>query len=355
MKKFIVAFISAILFNVIAGSTIAFAAGVNPAWVIGLGTAATALVKMPAGVAVMAVQKEIWLNTVIEGLFADNSFLSKAFSADEFVEQGKTVHIPNAGSGSATKKNRTEFPATVSARTDVDLTFNLDEFTTDPIRIPHADTVELSYNKRESVIRTDRATLQEEVAESILLSWMPAIANAIRTTGAAIAAHTPDATGERKAFTKSDVKALMLKFNKQNVPSTDRYLLLDADMHSQLIDSLTANEAQAFHAGVDVANGVVGKLHTFNVMMRSRVGVYTAADAPKAWSVAGAEGDNAAALAWHFNSVCRAKGEINMFEKENDPTYYGDLYSFLLRAGGRPMRNDVAGLCAIVQDVVPAG
>ena len=115
MKKFIVAFISAILFNVIAGSTIAFAAGVNPAWVIGLGTAATALIKMPAGAAVMAVQKEIWLNTVIEGLFADNSFLSKAFSADEFVEQGKTVHIPNAGSGSATKKNRTEFPATVSA------------------------------------------------------------------------------------------------------------------------------------------------------------------------------------------------------------------------------------------------
>ena len=34
---------------------------------------------------------------------------------------------------------------------------------------------------------------------------------------------------------------------------------------------------------------------------------------------------------------------------KNDPTYYGDIYSFLARAGGRPMRNDVAGLLAIRQ------
>ena len=45
----------------------------------------------------MALQKEIWLNSIVEGLFADNSFLSKSFSADAFVYAGKSVHIPNAG------------------------------------------------------------------------------------------------------------------------------------------------------------------------------------------------------------------------------------------------------------------
>jgi len=39
-----------------------------------------------------------------------------------------------------------------------------------------------------------------------------------------------------------------------------------------------------------------------------------------------------------------------MFEDLSSPTYYGDIYSFLVRAGGRPMRSDVAGLLAIVQD-----
>ena len=122
----------------------------------------------------MAVQKEIWMNAIIENLFADNSFLSKAFNADEFVNGGKTVHIPNAGSPSNVVKNRNSFPATVKHRADVDLTFDLDEYTTDPIRIPHADTVELSYNKRESVLGGDRRKLIEEVSNDFTFKWSPA-------------------------------------------------------------------------------------------------------------------------------------------------------------------------------------
>lgn len=42
----------------------------------------------------MAIQKEIWAQSIVEGLFASNSFLSKAFNADEYVNAGKIVHIP---------------------------------------------------------------------------------------------------------------------------------------------------------------------------------------------------------------------------------------------------------------------
>ena len=85
-------------------------------------------------------------------------------------------------------------------------------------------------------------------------------------------------------------------------------------------------------------------------MMRSKSLLYTSAGAPKDWSVDVVAADNAGALAWHENSVCRALGEVVAFENEKDPTYYGDIYSFLVRAGGRPMRSDVKGLLAIVQD-----
>lgn len=349
MKNKMFALISALLLNALAGGVIALASGLPVFGVLAAGTVFSLAIPSHGGLG-MAIQKEIWMSTIVEGLFADNTFLAKAFNADEFVNQGRTVHIPNAGAASGVVKNRSSFPATVTTRTDIDLVFDLDEFTTNPIRIPHADTVELSYNKRESVIRQDRSKLVEEVSESVLLSWFPSISHAIRTTGAATAAHTDGATGLRKALVKSDVSALMRLFNKQNIPSEDRYLLLDADMYSQLIDSLTEKEAEAFHSQVDVAKGVIGKLLTFNVMMRSRVGRYTGAGATKAWTTGGAATDNAAALAWHLNSVCRAKGEIVVFDNMSDPTYYGDIYSFLLRAGGRPMRNDVAGLVALVQD-----
>lgn len=298
----------------------------------------------------MAIQKEIWINSIVEGLFADNSFLSKAFNADEFVIQGKTVHIPNAGAPSGVVKNRNTFPATVESRTDIDLTFDLDNYSTNPIKIDLAETVELSYNKRESVLRQDKATLHNAISEGVLFEWLPLIANSIRTTGAAVKAHTPSATGNRKALVKDDVLELMTKFNVDDVPAEGRYVLLDALMYEQLLKSLTANEAQAFHAAVDVKNGIVGRLYGFNIMMRSRVGVYATAGTKKEWTVAGDATDNAAALAWHTNSVCRALGEVVAREQLNSPQYYGDIYAFEVRCGGRAMRNDVKGLAAIVQD-----
>lgn len=338
----------ALLFNVVVGSTIALASGLNPMAVIGIGAGLSLIPTGQTGLG-MAIQKEIWLNSIIEPLFADSSFLSKAFNADEFVTAGKVVHIPNSGAASAVVKNRTSFPAAVSGRTDVDLTFNLEEYTTDPIKITNADKAELSYNKRESAIKNDKAALIETVSNDFLYKWSPAAAYTIETTGAAVPGHAPTATGNRKAFTKADLKTAMDKMNAQNVPQTGRYALIDAVMYGQLLDSLTTQESMAFHAAIDVKNGIVGKLYGFNVMIRAKAALYTSAKAPKDWTAAAAATDCAAALCWHEGSVCRALGETQMFDSENNPLYYADIYSFLVRAGGRPMRNDVAGLWAIVQ------
>lgn len=297
----------------------------------------------------MAIQKEIWTAAIVENLFASNSFLSKAFNADEYVNQGKTVHIPQAGAPSGVKKNRTELPATVAKRTDTDVTFVLDEYTTNPICIPHADTVELSYDKRESVLRNDKLKLADEVALSFIDAWSPAATRCIETTGAEVDAYTPKATGKRKGLCKADVLALMTKFNAEDIPQEGRYLLLDAYMYSQLLADLTQSENMAFLACTDAANGIVGKLFGFNVMTRSTVALYDATKAKKAWSAEGAATDLAAALAWHEQSVCRALGEVKAFENEGDPTFYGDIYSFLIRAGGRILRSDNKGVAAIVQ------
>jgi hypothetical protein len=347
--KTIYVLLSALLFNVVAVGALSVASGFPFLPLFAVGTVASLVVNQ-TGVAGMAIQREIWMSAIVEGLFADNSFLSKALNADEFVNMGRMVHIPNAGNPGNVVKNRASLPADVTVRTDLDLTFNLDEYTTDPIRIPHADTVELSYNKRESVLRTERANLQDRVAGSVLFNWAPSGAgNLITASGASVPAYTPDATGNRTSLTKNDMLAAMTLFNEQDVPQEGRYSLLDARMYSQLLASLTANEAQAFYAAADVKTGVVGRLFGFNIMLRSKSLLYTGANAPKEWTADGAAADNAGALLWHENSVCRALGEVAAFENEKDPTWYGDIYSFLVRAGGRPMRNDVKGLAAIVQ------
>lgn len=348
MKK-LFSLLFVLCFAMIGGAMANVTVGFNPFAVGGVLLAAS-FFPQPQGVLSMAIQKEIWMATIVEGLFADNSFLSKAFNADEFVNNGKTVHIPNAGTASAVVKNRSSFPASVTARADVDLTFDLDEYTTDPIRIPDAETVELSYSKRDSVIRTDRANLISVVSDDFIYKWSPASAYVIRTTGTAVLAHVPSATGNRKLLLVADFAKAMEEFNKDDVPQEGRYALIDAVMYSQLLNAMTDKDAIAFHAQADVARGVVGKLMGFNVMMRSKAGRYATNLAPKAWTTAGATTDHGAVICWHENSVCRALGEVKMFDNLSDPTYYGDIYSFLVRSGGRIMRNDVSGLLAIVQD-----
>ena len=296
----------------------------------------------------MAIQKEIWERAIVERLFAPNSFLSKAFNADEFVEAGKIVYIPQAGAASKVEKNRKTLPAAVKKREDTDLMYELAPFTSDPVLIDDAEKVELSYDKRESVLRQNKLALYDSVAEDFLFSWSPESSRVIETTGEAVDAYTPSATGKRKAITKADVMTLMTKFNNENVPQEGRYLLLDAIMYSQLLNSLTGNENSAFLASADAQNGIIGKLFSFNVMMRSRAALYTAEKAPKAWSESGAATDLAAAIAWHDQSVCRALGQVKAFEQEKAPDYYGDIYSFLVRAGGRIMRSDNAGVMALV-------
>lgn len=299
----------------------------------------------------MAIQKELWQNTIVEGLFADNSFMSKAVNDDMYVNQGKKVHIPNAGAPSKVEIDRSTIPATAQKRTDVDVEYTLNELTSDPIYIPHADTVELSYSKRNSVISQDRAELIEKASEQMLYNWSPDSDHFVRTTGTKkVTAYTPSATGNRKALVKADVLSLMTKFNADNIPQNDRYLLLDAYMYAQLLDDLTEGDQRAFFASADAQRGILGKLFSFNVMQRSQVLRYATGGTLAKWSAGGNTDDNAAGLAWHVNSLSRAMGEVKMFDSMDNPLYYGDIYSFLVRVGGTIRRNDKKGVYALVQD-----
>jgi hypothetical protein len=83
---------------------------------------------------------------------------------------------------------------------------------------------------------------------------------------------------------------------------------------------------------------------------------YTNASTParKQWGTNGAATDNAAVICWQKQSLERALGDVKFFEDLGNPTYYGDIYSALIRLGGRIRRNDGKGVLAIVQDSVEA-
>ena len=173
----------------------------------------------------------------------------------------------------------------------------------------------------------------------------------VRTSGANVTAHLPSATGTRKKFMLADVKAARLLLNKQNVPKDDRYLLIDSDMYDQLMDELNITTYREASKDMNLPKGVIGKIYGFYLMERTTTLVSNNAGTPviQTPGTAGAATDNGVALAWQRNTVERALGTIDFFENLGDPTYYGDIYSALVRMGGRKRRNDQKGICAIIQ------
>ena len=316
-----------------------------------------AIYKMPKlslpGVYLNGVQVEIWENWIAENLFKGVEFLKMCFRADEYVLMGKVVHIPQAGGAPAVVKNRSSLPATAAKRTDTDVTYPLDEYSTDPTIIPDADKVELSYEKITSVLGDHQGALTETAADNVLIAWSPAsAAKILRTTGGTnYAAHLTAATGTRKGLCLADIKAAKVKLDKDKVPAADRFALISTDMWAQLEDELKVTSTRDYSALSDPANGVIAKLYGFNIMVTVTMPIYTNAATPviKAYGAAGATTDNEAVLCWHKGALELALGEIKFFEKLNDPQFYGDVYSALVRMGGRVRRNDEKGVVAIVQ------
>lgn len=296
----------------------------------------------------MALQVEIWVKSIIEGLFANNTFAARSVDHSEFVNN-KTVHVPNAGAAPNVEKNRTVFPASVTKREDVDLKYDMDEYTVDPVRISHAEQVELSYNKRESIVRQSRRKLAQDIYDSIIYDWIPEGVKAVETLGAAVAAHIKGATGNRKLMTKKTVEELQTIFDEQDLPEEGRCILLDARMYNQLMNSMTDAEQNNFLNCADPARGVIGKYLGFDFYKRSKVAKAATDGTVKPWSAADAATDCAAGLAWHEDCVSRALGESVLFDDEGNPLFYGDIISFLQRAGGKSIRADKVGIVLIKQ------
>jgi len=278
--------------------------------------------------------------------------LNFAKNADEHVLQGKVVHIPNAGAPSAVVRNRTKLPAQITKRTDVDVTYALDEFTSDPRLIEDAASI-LSYNKMESAMGEDMRYLKQVVAEWMLYHWRFHTSDdfIIRTSGSAVATHLSGATGNRKKFMLADLSEAKARMDDWDLTDEGRYAIMSSRMHDQLVSELSTSDYKDFSRAYDPVKGVIGKLYGFNFITRSSVmrATNAATPVPKSPDANTATTDNDVVKCWHQDTVERAIGEVKLFEDKGNPQYYGDLFSMLMRAGGRKVREDNKGVIGIVQ------
>ncbi len=360
--KFFLTLIVGLLFAAVAG---AFAGPIGAGVALG-----AALIQKPAGMAYMAVTPEIWTGYIVENLFKNNEFILQSVDESQYVIGTGVVHIPQAGSPSGVQRNRSSLPATITRRKDIDVTYVLDEFTTDPRFIPNIDKAELSYDKTASVLSEDMSYLEQYIAETMLYNWRSTVF--LKSTGSNKTA--PYGTSNRKMLTVADFVEAKKQFNKWNIPAADRYVILSTDAMSDIVNELKSNTTRDYSVIYDPVTGMIKKLESFTIYERSTVLVasnssLTQNATTKLWAWTGDTDltytpeqledrlseatafDTTAceiALFWHKNSVARAKGVTQMFDDQGNPQYYGDIYSFLQRAGGRVRRADAKGVLGII-------
>lgn len=264
----------------------------------------------------MPLNQQIWVKSIIEPFVAPTSFLSKVLNHDEYVNN-RTVHVPNAGAPSSISKNAKKFPIAVEAREDVDLTYQIDVFRFAPTMIQNAEAVELSYNKRESIIAVNRAELYDEASMDTVKKWVSEVENPINGSTGTIKQH---------------IKAIAVKFRKDKVPHKDRYMMLSAQAYEDFLEELSEKEQFAFSASADSARGVLGKYMSFEILEESYVP------------------ENVKILAWYKGSLSKAMGDTKILSNDQDATYYGDVVSGEVRIGGAVVRKDGKGVAVVDHD-----
>lgn len=298
----------------------------------------------------MGLQVEIWHDFIMENFYAENPHLAVATNVSSNVINGKIVHIPQAGAASGGEKNRTVFPAAVVVRGDSDVTYALDDYSTNPVRIPNIEQYELSYDKKKSVLDNDRASMSEFIGTDIFYKWtngLPAD-NIVRTTGANAAASAPGATGTRKSFERANLKKARSIISNQVKSIRDNlYAFVPVDMLDQLGESL---DKVYYLTEQEKRSGIVAKLDGFNIIPITTRLVADAAGAVKAVGAVAASTDNEVIVCFSADCVEFALGSMDMFSDEKNPQFFSDLYSFQQRYGGRRRRSDSKGVVTIVQE-----
>ncbi|MEH0154674.1 phage capsid protein [Limibacter armeniacum] len=298
----------------------------------------------------MALEVEIWERDLARNFYPDNTFMTKGKDMTAFVVNGKTVHSPQEGADPNVAVNRATVPATISQRTDADLTWDLSELTTDPTLLRDIEEIETSYDKRNSIISQHGKTLNKKAAGLILNNWAATAAGrVITTTGGEREATAPAATGNRKAVDNKDILKAKSILDLEDVDTEGRYALFSASMYNDLLANDAFIDASRFGAAV-IPSGVIGRIHGFWVYMRSHAMIFDTAGSLKALGAAGAADDKESVLFWHEDCVKYAKGNVKIFHNAGEAAYYGDIFSAMARAGGKHSYTDQSGVVSLIQD-----
>ena len=287
------------------------------------------------------LNKQIWVNQLMKNFYPESTFLNfvKDFSA--LVENDK-ITMAEVGIDPEVLINNTTYPLDVVQRLDVPLEFTLDLFETINTLIRNPDTVELAYDKLESVLYGHKSKLRLSTAMKAAHAFAPQqdspFTPVIVTTGA-------DNGEGKKRLTISDILRLKRRYDDLDIPKDDRYLVLDPKHTEDLI----LLDTKSFKDITDFKNGKPSRFAGFNMLEFSKNATYNPADNTK-YAFGSVNAGSHSSFSFHKEEVMKADGVVKMYDTIEDPKERATIVGFDKRFIALPIRNK--GLGALVAGTV---
>lgn len=282
------------------------------------------------------LNKEVWINQVLEGFYPDSSFLKHVKDFSGLVDNDK-INLSEAGVDPDVLVNNTTYPIKVVQRVDKPISIELDTFETENTLVRRPEVVEYSYDQLESVIRGHRASLRSKTTQKAAHAYAPTkdgdFTPVIPTTGATI--------NGRKRLQFSDVIELKNRFDMAEIPLENRYLVL-APEH---VTDLLLEDVKLFKDLTNLKEGVPFNFAGFFMLQFSRMPKYEVVNGVYQKVAFGTETDSKSfsSFAFQADEVMKADGELYMYSIDNDPKERGTIVGFDKRFIAVPFRNKGVG------------
>ena len=278
------------------------------------------------------LEKEIWVNQLMENFYPDSSFLKYARDFSALVDYN-AINMAEAGADPKVLVNNTTYPIKITQRVDKPLRIELDKFETENTLVRRPEAIEYSYDQLESVLMGHRNTLRAKTAMKAAHAYAPqedsTYTPVIQTTGAAVSG--------RKRLQIDDILLLKERYDNAMIPLEGRYLVLNPSHVTDLI----LFDAKNLGNLTDLQNGTPKRFAGFNILQTASTPKYNSSLQKIAFD--GEEEGNFCSFSFHSDEVMKADGDVFMYARENDPAERGTIVGFDKRFIALPIRNKGVG------------
>lgn len=282
------------------------------------------------------LNKQIWISQIMEKFYPEASFLNFAKDMSENVEFDK-INLADCGFDPEVLINNTTYPIAVAERTDTPLSIELALYETKNTLVRSPQTVELAYDKLESVIYGHRMALRATAGNKSAHAYTPTA----DTENTPVLITSGEDNGEGfKRLVPEDILKLKKRYDMLEVPFENRYLVLDPNH----VEDLILYDLTSFKDITDFKNGQPSRFAGFNILQYTKNAKFDFSTRQK--MPFGALADtNTVHSSFSFSSeeVMKAMGDMKMYEKIDDPEQRATIIGFDMRFIALPIRNKAIG------------